>query len=353
MTGTFSNPLTEDLDGILARVPEVWEELRDARVFITGGTGFFGCWFLESLVHANARLGLGMRATVLSRNPERFRQKYPELAGNPAFTFLAGDVRDFAFPAGGFSHVIHAATQASAQLNEAAPLAMFDTIVYGTRRCLEFAAHCGAGGFLLTSSGAVYGRQPEDLPRVPETFAGGPDPLDPRSAYAEGKRAAELECALFARRGLAPKIARCFAFAGPYMNLDAHFAIGNFIRDQLQGGPIRVSGDGHPVRSYMYAADLMVWLWTILQRGTPGRAYNVGAEEAVSIAQLAHLVADALSPRVAVEIAGKPNRAGAADYYVPCTARAREELGVCCYTPLRETVQRTQAWFVRKPAAYS
>ena len=342
------NLLAEDLDGMIARAPEIWEELRGARVFLTGGTGFFGCWLLESMAHINARLGLRLRATVLTRNPERFRQMTPRLAENPAFEFHAGDVRDFAFPAGRFSHVIHAATPASAQLNDDAPLAMFDTIVQGTRRCLEFSAHCGATKFLLTSSGAVYGRQPSDQPLAPETFAGGPDPLDRHSAYAEGKRAAELECALFARNGLEPKIARCFAFVGPYMNLDAHFAIGNFIRDQLRGGPIRVQGDGHPVRSYMYAADLMVWLWTILLRGTPGRAYNVGSEEAVRIAELAHLVAGALSPRVEVQIAGSPNRAGAANYYVPSTARAREELGLRNYTPLREAIQRTQAWFVRK-----
>jgi nucleoside-diphosphate-sugar epimerase len=90
---------------------------------------------------------------------------------------------------------------------------------------------------------------------------------------------------------------------------------------------------------------LMAWLWTILLRGEPCRAYNVGSEEAVSIAELARLVADTLSPRVPVEIAGNPNRAGAANYYVPDTARAREELGLQCYTPLREAVQRTHDWF--------
>jgi dTDP-glucose 4,6-dehydratase len=334
---------------MISQAPELWEELRGARIFITGGTGFFGCWFLESIASLNERRGLRIRATVLTRDRERFRQKAPHLAENPAFEFHSGDVREFTFPAGRFSHVIHAATQASAQLNDDAPVAMFDTIVQGTRRCLEFSVHCGAGKFLLTSSGAVYGRQPGDMPLVPETFTGGPDPLDRRSAYAEGKRAAELECSLFARDGLEPKIARCFAFVGPYMDINAHFAAGNFIRDQLQGGPIRVQGDGHPVRSYLYAADLMVWLWTILLRGAPGRAYNVGSEEALSIAELAHLVADALSPQVEVAIAGGSNRAGAANYYVPCTARAREELQLRCHTPLREAIQRTQAWFRQAP----
>jgi len=185
---------------------------------------------------------------------------------------------------------------------------------------------------------------------VPESHLGGPNPLDPLSAYAEGKRAAELECALATQADFEVKIARCFAFVGPYMDIDAHFAIGNFIRDQLRGGPIRVQGDGLPVRSYMYAGDLMVWLWEILLRGQSGRAYNVGSEEAISVAETAYAVANALSPKVTVEIAGRGNRAGAADRYVPSTARAREELGLSCRVPLPEAIRRTAAWFRQKDA---
>jgi nucleoside-diphosphate-sugar epimerase len=340
------NILSDDLERVLASTPELWEELRGQRIFITGGTGFFGCWLLETLLWANDRLGLNARATVLTRSPRTFEQKAPHLARHAAVTLLAGDVRSFPFPDGRFSHVIHAATQSSAMLNREQPALMFDTIVEGTRRCLEFAAASGARRFLLTSSGAVYGTQPPEVTHLAESFTGGPDPLDPNSAYGEGKRAAETLCVL-ASRGtvLETKIARCFAFAGPYMELDAHFAIGNFIRDQLNGGPIRVHGDGTPYRSYLYASDLTAWLWTILFRGTSGRAYNVGAEEAVSIRELARLVANAFSPPVNVEILGTPTPGAPAQRYVPSTARARQELGLTLQVPLQQAIQRTRNWF--------
>jgi dTDP-glucose 4,6-dehydratase len=340
------NLLTNDLENVLAGTRDLWEELRGQAIFITGGTGFFGCWLLETLLWAHDRLGLKVRATVLTRNPRTFEHKAPHLAGHPAVRMVTGDVRSFVFPVGSFSHVIHAATQSSAALNREQPKLMFDTIVEGTRRCLEFAHASGAQKFLLTSSGAVYGTQPPDMTHIAESFTGGPDPLDANSAYAEGKRTAEMLCALaFRDSRLDTKIARCFAFAGPYMELDAHFAIGNFIRDQMQGGPIRVHGDGTPYRSYMYASDLMIWLWTILFCGTPGRAYNVGSEEAVSIGELAHTVADAFSPRVTVEIAKAPRPGATAQRYVPCTARARQELGLRSQASLQETIRRTQMWF--------
>ena len=336
---------TEDLEHVLDRTRDLSEELRGQLLFITGGTGFFGRWLLESLLWANDRLSLGLSALVLSRNPDAFREKAPRVAGHPAIQFHPGDVRSFEFPKGGFSHIIHAATEASARLNAEDPLTMFDTILDGTRRALEFACHCGAGKFLLTSSGAVYGRQPPEMARVPEDYAGAPDPIDSRSAYGEGKRAAETLCTLFSRQhGIEAKIARCFAFVGPHLPLDIHFAIGNFIRDGLKGGPIVVQGDGTPHRSYLYAADLTIWLLTILFRGHNGRSYNVGSEEGVSIAELAHLVAASCGPEVAVIVRGKPDLSKAPERYVPSTERASRELGLVPWISLPAAIARTVAF---------
>ena len=348
---TTRHPLASDLDEILAATSSLWDEVRGGRVFITGATGFFGCWLLESFTWANQRLNLGARATILTRNPDRLSDRLPHL-DRSSIDVLTGDIRDFRFPSGEFSHIIHAATESSTELNAHHPRVMFDTIVGGTRRCLEFAAHARTPKFLITSSGAVYGKQPPELSHVSEEFTGSPDPLDVNSAYGEGKRAAEFLCAFAAKNtGLEAKIARGFAFVGPYMKLDAHFAIGNFIRDAIEGRSIVVRGDGTPMRSYMYASDLMIWLWTILFRGDSCRAYNVGSEDAISIADLAYEVAsvDVGSARtnsadVAVQIFGTPVPGAAVARYVPKTARAQKELGLRCSVPLRYAIKRTIEW---------
>jgi dTDP-glucose 4,6-dehydratase len=335
----------EDLDHVLARTRDDWQELRGQRLFMTGGTGFFGMWLLETFLWANQELELGAEVLVLSRDPAAFLRKSPHLAGHPALSFHTGDVTSFEFPEGHFSHVMHAATAASAALNAESPLIMVDTIVGGTRRTLEFARQSGVRKFLLTSSGAVYGRQPADVVHVPEEYRGGPDPLDAASAYGEAKRLAEHLCCLYARSfGIEAKISRGFAFIGPYLPLNAHFAIGNFIRDALAGDAIAVGGDGTPLRSYLYAADLAIWLWKILFHGTSCRAYNTGSDVEISIADLARAVAKELSSHAEVRIARPATSGQPRQVYVPQTRRAREELGLDLCIPLDEAIRRTGLW---------
>jgi len=335
----------EDLNHILNQTPGLWEEVRGQTIFMTGGTGFFGCWLLESLLWANDQLGLGTKAVVLSRNPESFAVKAPHLANHQAVRLIQGDVRTFEFPAGDFPFVIHAATEASAKLNQEDPLLMLGTIVEGTWRTLEFARTHGTRRFLLTSSGAVYGKQPPEMTHIPEEYMGAPDPMDPNAAYGEGKRAAEILCRLYAQQfGLETEIARCFAFVGPHLPLDAHYAIGNFIRDALRGGPIRVNGDGTPLRSYLYAADLTAWLWTILFKGQPCRPYNVGSDIGISIAELAGLVRQVVNPGLEITIARQADLSQPPQRYVPSVERARNEMPLESLIALEEAIEKTAGW---------
>lgn len=337
------NPLAGDLDHILTNTEFLWEELRGKRLFITGGTGFFGCWILESFAWVNDKLNLNASALVLTRDYTAFQKKAPHLTVNPAIQFHIGDVRNFKFPEEEFSHIIHAAaTSASATFHGEDAIVKFDTVVEGTRHTLDFAVQCHARKFLLTSSGVVYGKQPSVMTHIPEDYYGAPDTTDPNSAWGEGKRAAEFLCAYYSRRhGIETKIARCFSFVGPYLPLDIHYAIGNFIRDALNGGPIQVNSDGTPYRSYLYAADLAIWLWTILFRGESCGAYNVGSEEDITIAELANTVAQSFQKPIGVRIAKSPDPNGPPERYVPSTKRAQLDLGIRQRVCLKEAIELT------------
>jgi dTDP-glucose 4,6-dehydratase len=326
-----------DREHVLEHTQHIWPDLRGAQIFITGGTGFVGTWLLQSLAWADDEFALGAQATVITRSPEAFAQKAPQLAKHRSVRLIQGDACSFPYPEGDFPFVIHAATEAHSDA-----VSTFDRDLQATRRVLDFARTHSTRRLLFTSSGAMYGRQPSDLTHIAEDYAGAPSTMDLKSAYGQAKRASEWMCAMYAAQyGFAALIARLFAFVGPYLPLDANFAVGNFIRDAMNGGPIRISGDGTPYRSYLYAADLAIWLWTILVKGESCRPYNVGSGEAITIAGLARVVAENTRPGIAIEIAQKAVPGAAAARYVPDVDRARQELGLQPWISLAEGVRQT------------
>jgi len=334
----------KDIDFVTDAARDVWPTLRGAKIFITGGTGFIGCWLLESLCRANSLHGLEMKVFILTRDPQAFQRKAPHLAAYPGFTFVPGDVCNFASPAAYFTHVIHAATDASAHLNETNPLRMFDTVLNGTRRVLDFAVEKNVERVLFLSSGAVYGRQPWEMEKISESWRGGPNCVNSRYAYAEGKRAAEMLCTIYGNQfGLKIAIARIFALLGPYLSLDIHFAAGNFIRDAIKGKQIMVNGNGLPCRSYLYAADLAVWLLHMLVRAEPCKPYNVGSDDSISIRDLAKKVSDVLG-NVGYQILGAPDAGWNPGRYVPETSLITRELGLHKTVTLDQAILRTALW---------
>lgn len=334
----------EDLQLILDRTPvSVWHALRGQRIFITGGTGFIGCWLLEALIWANRELDLGVRLTVLTRRPDAFREKAPHLANDAIVQLLEGDVNDLGAYSEPVDVVLHAATDVANAVAD--QRIVFDDIVNGTRQTLALATRCGAVRYLLTSSGAVYGRQPSDMTHVSEQYQGAPDTLQPNTAYGQGKRVSEwLVQNQASQQGLKTGIARVFALLGPYLPLNAQFAAGNFILDGLNQRDIKVGGDGTAQRSYLYAADMVVWLLTILIDGAPDQAYNLGSDHAMSIRELAEAVSDLMygCDRVTIGATAQPN--SPVMRYVPSVDKARTQLNLLQYTDLRSAIRKTIDW---------
>ncbi|MFZ4396500.1 MAG: NAD-dependent epimerase/dehydratase family protein [Kiritimatiellia bacterium] len=314
--------------------------LKGLRILLTGGTGFLGKWLLHTFIQLRKSFGLNSTLTVLSRDPKGFLDSCPEFVDQPGLDLIAGDVRSFTPPAGRtFDFVIHGATATSAKLDQDDPEEMYSVITEGTRHLLDFARRCEARRLLYISSGAVYGTQQPGLNHIPETFEGVPI-----TAYGRGKKASEQLCLDASAGHFECVIARPFAFVGPYLPLDTHFAIGNFIRDCLENRPIIIRGDGTPLRSYLYAADLAEWLWTLLLRGEHGRAYNVGAEDAISIRDLACLVRECAGTQNEIRVQEQAKEGVLPARYVPSVDRVRHELGLTPRCSLSDAILRTIAW---------
>ena len=291
----------EDLKAIVDSVD--WEPLRGARTLLTGGTGWVGSWLVESFSAANEQHQLGATLFVLARR----RVDYPD----PAVTMIEGDVINLPFMGMDFTHVIHAACPANARMEEDDPLGLWDTIVDGTREVLYFNQHCKR--FLYISSGAALKR--------------------PNTVYGLAKLAAEMQCRIHAKNGMNIAIARPYALIGPGLPLDRHFAMGNFIRMALEGGPVKVEGGLLVYRSYLYASDLATRLWNLLLSGPICEPVDVGSDERLSIYDLACLVARLL--KVEVEVT---NKAQPYDNYLP-------ENPAHVSVHLEEAILKTARWY--------
>ena len=341
----------KDIQFILDRLNGVSvENFRNEQILLTGATGFFGKWLTQTLFALNDKIRLNNSITILTRDRKRAQKECPWLLGRKDLSWIETDIRELEIQkiTTRFSTIIHGAATASRELNEKKPTEMFDTIVIGTQRVLELIAlGKNVKRLLFISSGAVYGTQ-VGAP-LSELDSTAPDPFDSRSCYGEAKRAAEMLCAAAARvNSFDLKVARCFAFIGPYLPLDRHFAAGNFLRNAIRGETIIVGGDGTPKRSYLYAADLAVWLVRILLEGQPSRAYNVGSDQSLTIRELAEKIQILSGKALDVSILKDQDPLQKGDAYIPSIVRARSELEVAVWTNLEDSILKTIEWHLKK-----
>ncbi len=288
--------------------------------------------------------GVG-RVVALARHASRLATEAPELCG-PGVELVDADVLHFDSTCDA-DVVIHAAASSDAQRYRTDACSEARIIIEGTRRVCEVVRNARRRPRLLyVSSGAVYGRQPADVVALAEDAPVRADADPDKAAYARAKRAAEMiVCEIAAAASLHARIARCFAFVGPWLPRDSHFAIGNFIGNAARGEPVEVRARHEVIRSYLHADDLAAWLLRLATAdGDRCDIFNVGSDEAVTLRDVATIVAAVGG--VGVRLPETANeRAGAAlppaDRYVPAIGKARNELGLAVTVPLREAIERT------------
>jgi len=336
----------QDCENALAGKTDLLKALRNETVLITGGTGFFGAWLAEMTACLNDKHGFGTRLVLMARRPNLLYEKAPHLAKRKDITVVSQDVRTLVELPAEVSFIIHAAGSPDSRLHASDPLQTIDVIVNGTTAVLAAASRLPVlRKVLLVSSGLIYGTQPWEMTGIPENFMGSVDCAAAISAYAEAKRMTETIAAAFRSQHRLPITnVRPFAFIGPYQLMDRPWAINNFIRDSLRGGPIRILGDGTSVRSYMYPGDMAFWLMRILVDGTPGRSYNLGSPAGLTLKELAEKIAACFPNPIRIECRFLTNEVARRSRFVPDISLAGNTLGLAITVDLDAAIRRTILW---------
>lgn len=339
------NPiLAEDVQYIANQLKAETEILKNTSIFITGATGYFGKNILEAVVYLNDAQKLNIKLYVLTRNKKRFLDQYPRF-NHPNFEYIESDVAEFVFPNVALDYIIHGAAEV-AKLDKTDDLEVLEKGYFGTKKLLELAKEKKVKGFLFMSSGATYGNQPYDLPAIPESYGGAPDISKLNASYGEGKRLGEYLCQYYCQKfGVPVKIARCFAFVGPYMPLDAQFAFGNFIQNALNNETISMQSDGSSLRTFLYTSDLVCWFFKLLLNGKSGVPYNVGgATEEISILEVAQYVSKAFDNKIKIEVLQKEKSKNRGRYICDVSAILKD-LNITSYVSLEEALDRTVKYY--------
>lgn len=333
-----------DLEHVFFYAKKDFLKLKKANIFISGGTGYVGKWLLETFLYANTRLCLKSKVILLTRNPKNFALNFPHLSSDSALSIMKGDIRNFRYPKENIDFVIHGATDIAEAVSS---IEMFNVIIDGTRHLLNFSQSKNVKDVLLLSSGAIYGKTPNSLKFISENYEGRPFSENINSVYGLAKLVSECLATTYSvNRGMRCKYARIFAQVGPFLPLNKHFAAGNLILDCIKNRNLLIKGDGKSCRSYMYSADLAIWLWGILIRGKSCTAYNVGSDEPITIKNLARKISTISGiPKSKIKILHKPYLKKNNSRYVPDISRAKNQLSLKITIPLNEAFSRTIKWY--------
>ena len=339
-TGNHHSLTTPHLHRLLA----AFAQLDGSRILITGGSGFVGKWMLQIAKTAQENSAAKIEIVVPTRRLTADHVQTAIAIGCPNVSWVEGDFLNGALDFGHIDMIVHAATPASAQLNAENPAEMLRINVEAMESVLRYASDNKP--LLFTSSGAVYGTQPQSVSHIAEGNVEPNPPSGQLNAYAQGKQIAERMCREAGSSGqCSPIIARLFAFGGEYLPRDTHFAIGNFIQNALDRQPIAIQGDGRARRSYLYGADMATWLWSALAHDENEEPLHIGSEHSVSILELAQTVAtvsgEVLSyiPKITVAKAIDPSEP--VHQYVPANLRTRQTLQVAEWASLEDIIRRT------------
>jgi len=320
--------------------------LKDTKILITGGTGFVGKWICEMISHLNENYNFNIQLYLLCRDIESFIQKVPHLANKKFISLIQQDVRNLREIPTDIHWVVNAAATPDSRDHVSQPQKVMDTIYRGTSLVLE---HCcrltNLNKILHLSSNQVYGQVKGGLKGISENQFGELDCNKFTNIYAESKRISESICSMHRNQyGLPIVISRPFAFVGPYHSLDKPWAINNFIRDALMGGPIRILGNKETIRSYLYGSDMAYWLLVLLVNGKIGEVYNTGSSEKITLYDLAKKINHIIGLQIDSEIKSSRDQYQSFSISVPDVRKIKSDTNVKEMFNITQALERTITW---------
>lgn len=280
-----------------------WGDLNDATILVTGATGLIGTVLIDSLMYRNKMHGSGVMVVAVSRSMDRLHNRFPDYIDNPLFIPVEGDVTEPLDIKQNVNYIINLASNTHPGLYASEPINTINTIISGIESILELAAANQSRRVINISSVEIYGENIGGVQRFKEDYCGYINCNTLRAGYTEAKRVSEAICqAYIAEKGVDVVSARPGRVYGPTMLESDTKSTSQFIRNAVNGEDIILRSDGGQRWSYVYVADVVTAIFSLLTRGRVGEAYNVADDEVKTLRETAEILAGINSRQVTFEL---------------------------------------------------
>lgn len=296
----------EDLENISCSDYISWEKLSGKTILITGATGLIGYTLTSALLYVEQKKQLGLKVIALVRNVEKAKEKFSaQLAQGLPLQFVQAQIEEPFTIDQQVDYVVHGASPTSSKFFVEHPVETIQTAVLGTMNLLKLARIKQCQGFVYLSSMEVYG-SPQTDEKITESHSSNLDTMVPRNSYPESKRLCESLCtSYFAEYGLRAMSIRLTQTFGPGVDYNDNRVFAQFARSIVEGKDIVLLTKGETKRSYLYTADAVTAILTVLLKGQGGEAYNAANENTYcSILEMAKMAA---GNKIGVKVSGQEN----------------------------------------------
>lgn len=266
-----------------------WECFRGTTILVTGATGLIGLNLVRALVYNSRKKNLNIRILALVRNTDMAK----ELLGSADVTIVPYSIGDTPDVNENVDYIVHLASPTNSKYFMEKPADTLMANFSGTKALLEWARIHPIKRFIMVSTMEVYGF-PGKGHKVTESEVGGFLPQNARNSYPIGKIASEALCySYFVQYDIPTVVMRATQTFGPGVRYDDGRVFAEFMRCALEKKDIVLRSRGLTERSYLYTADAVSAILTLLLSAENGNAYTVANPDTYcSIREMAETVAN-------------------------------------------------------------
>ena len=291
-----------------------WEKLKSSSIMISGATGLIGSFLMDVLMYRNMHMDMNCTVYALGRNEKRANERFAYCADKPYYRFIPYDINQplIRDDIGDVDYILHMASNTHPVAYATDPIGTITTNIIGTQNMLEFAAAHEAKRCAFTSSNEIYGENRGDTEKFDESYCGYIDCNTMRAGYPEAKRCGEALCQAYIRqKGMDIVIPRFTRSYGPTLLKTDTKALTQFLHKAVAGEDIVLKSAGTQYYSYLYVADSVSGLLTVLLKGETGEAYNIADDASdIMLKDLAAIIADYVGRKVIFELPDEVESAG-------------------------------------------